>query len=155
MKTKPRRQSGFSLIETVIAIAIAGIAFFMLTETFFHVLLTLESLDSETDYQKDIRFVRSQIIQLADREEVETGGEITTLDLGQANWRAEIEATEVVDLYRLLLDIEFAVPDGEPLLYRESLLLLRPTWREDDFERSTLLSEVRKQIEEEDRRRDW
>lgn len=155
MKTDPTPRSGFSLIETVVAIAIAGIAFFMLTETFFNILLTLEQLESETDIQKDIRFVRSQVIAIADPDELEQGGEITTLDLGEARWDAEFEETETVDLFKLFLDIEFSNPQGEePLLYREELYLLRPTWG-DSFERSSLLSEVRKEIEEEALRRDW
>jgi prepilin-type N-terminal cleavage/methylation domain-containing protein len=148
-------RSGFSLIEAVIAIAIAGIAFFMLTETFFNVLLTLEKLEAESDYQKDVRFVRSQIIQIADPDEVEDGGEITTLNLGEAEWSAEIEPTETVDLFQLLLEIEFENPEGEePIPYSERLYLLRPTWG-DSFERSALLDDVRKRIEDEAFDRDW
>lgn len=149
-----RRRRGFSLIEAVIAIAIAGIAFFMLTETFFNVLLTLEDLESEAEYQKDVRFVRGQVIRIADPDEVEQGGDIETLGLGTAEWEAEIEETETVDLFKLYLDIEFENPADEPIRYREELYLLRPTWG-DSFDRSALLSEVRDRIEEESRGRDW
>lgn len=156
MKTERHSKAGFSLIETVIAIAIAGIAFLALTETFFNVLLTLEGLESESDYQKDVRFVRSQVLQLAERDEVEEGGEITTLDLGEAVWRAELESTQTVDLYRLYLEMEFSNPEGEdPILYNEVLYLLRPTWAEDSFERGEILADVRQEIEDEARRRDW
>jgi prepilin-type N-terminal cleavage/methylation domain-containing protein len=156
VKTEPHSKTGFSLIETVIAIAIAGIAFLMLTETFFNVLLTLEGLESESDYQKDVRFVRSQIIQLTERDEIEEGGEITTLDLGEAVWRAEVESTETVDLYRLFLEMEFSNPEREePIVYEEVLYLLRPTWAEDSFERGEILADVRQEIEDEARRRDW
>ena len=147
-------RKGFSLIEAVIAIAIAGIAFFVLTETFFNVLLTLDSLESESDYQKDVRFVRRQIIQIQEREDLEDGGEITTLDLGTAEWRVEFEETTVVDLFRLQLEIEFENPEGEPILYRERLFLLRPTWS-DPIESSEILAEVKEQIEDNARDRDW
>jgi type II secretory pathway pseudopilin PulG len=151
---KRARSCGFSLIEAVIAIAIAGIAFFMLTETFFNVLLTLEKLESESDYQKDVRFVRSQVIQIADPDDVEQGGEISTLNLGEATWEAEIEETETVDLFKLRLDIEFENPEGEPIPYNEVLYLLRPTWG-DSFDRSALLEDVRKRIEDEAYEREW
>jgi type II secretory pathway pseudopilin PulG len=151
---KVRQNKGFSLIEAVVAIAIAGFAFFMLTETFFNVLLTLESLEEQADYQKDVRFVRSQIIQLADLDEVEEGGEITTLDLGVARWEAEVEETETADLFKLFLDIEFENPNGEEIVYTEMIYLLRPTWS-DPIDRSSILSEVRMDIEDEARRRDW
>lgn len=153
--TEPHRTAAFSLIETVIAVAIAGIAFFVLTETFFNVLLTLEDLETKADNQKDLRFVRSQVIRIADRDEVEEGGTITTLGLGEADWDAEIEETETVDLFRLFLEIEFENPDGEePIRHAETLTLLRPTWS-DAIERSSLLEDVRRDIEDEQRRRDW
>ena len=151
---RSRESSGFSLIEVVIAIAVAGIAFFVLTETFLNVLLTLDGLESQSDYQKDVRFVRREIIQIADRDELEDGGEITTLDLGQAAWEVELEETEIVDLFKMDLFIEFENPEGSPIEYREILFLLRPTWS-DPIESSTILSEVRDSIEENNLRRDW
>ncbi|MEX0331347.1 MAG: PilW family protein [Puniceicoccaceae bacterium] len=151
---KPSQSSGFSLIEVVIAVSLAGIAFFVLTQTFFNVLLTLESLESQSDYQKDVRFVRREIIQIADRDDLEQGGEITTLDLGQASWLVEIEETEIVDLFKVMLEIEFENPEGEPIEYQEVLYLMRPTWS-DPIESSAILSEVRDAILEENLRRDW
>ncbi len=149
------RTRGFSLIEVVIAVAIAGIAFFVLTQTFFNVLLTLDALEAESDFQKDVRFVRRQIIQITDRDELEDGGEITTLDLGEAVWEAELWETEVVDLFTLDLWIEFENPQGEnPIEYRETLYLLRPTWS-DPIESSSILAEARDRIEDRNMRRDW
>jgi prepilin-type N-terminal cleavage/methylation domain-containing protein len=116
-----RESKGFSLIEVVIAIAVAGIAL---------------------------------IIQIADRDELEDGGEITTLDLGEAMWEVELEETEIVDLFKMDLFIEFENPDGSPIEYREILFLLRPTWS-DPIESSAILSDVRDRIEENNLRRDW
>lgn len=149
------KTKGFSLIETLVAVAIAGIAFFVLTETFFNVLLTLESLESEADYQKDIRFVRSQIIQISDRDELLDGGEITTLDLGEATWEADIEPTDVLDLFNLSLYIRFDNPEGDAFEYEEQLYLLRPTWAEDGFDRSELRADIQRELESRDRNRDW
>lgn len=148
-------RTGFSLIETLVAVAIAGVAFFVLTETFFNVLLTLEGLESEADHQKDIRFVRTQVIQIADRDELLDGGEITTLDLGEATWTAELEDTSVLDLFALDLAIRFENPDGDPLDYQERLYLLRPTWTEDGFDRSERRADIQRELESRDRRRDW
>lgn len=148
-------KAGFSLIETLVAVAIAGIAFFVLTETFFNVLLTLEGLESENDSQKDVRFVRSQVIQLASRDELLDGGEISTLDLGVATWEADLEATSVLDLFALDLSIRFENPEGDPFEYEERLFLLRPTWAEDGFDRSELRADIQRELESRDRRRDW
>ena len=146
--------SGFSLIEVVIAISVMGISFFLLTETFFNILLTLDSLEAQSDYQKDVRFVRREIIQIADREELEDGGEITTLDLGEAGWEVELEETEIVHPFKVDLLIEFEKPGGEPFQYREKLYLLRPTWS-DPIESSAILADARDRIEQENLRRDW
>lgn len=145
---------GFSLIETLIAVAIAGIAFFVLTETFFNVLLTLSQLESEANFQQDVRFVRSEILRLPDREEVERGGSIPTLDLGEARWRTRIEETSVVDLFRVSLEIELENPTGAPIVYRDTLHVLRPTWS-DPLERSAKLDDVRRAIQQEAGVRDW
>lgn len=153
-KHPPPPSKGFSLIEAVIAIAIAGIAFIVLTETFFNVLLTVEDLESESDVSKDVRFVRRQIIQLPDRDSIEDGGTITTLDLGQATWEAEIEETDLLELMKVSLEIEFENPEGDPIAYREILYLLRPTWS-DPIENSAIRAEIQKRIENENRRRDW
>ncbi len=148
-------RGGFSLIEVVIAVAIAGIAFFALTQTFFNILLTLDDLESESDIQKDIRFVRRQIIQIQERDELEEGGEIETLDLGSAEWRVELEETTVVDLFRLELAVEFENPEGdEPINYEEILFLLRPTWS-DPIDSSEILAEAKDRIEDLARNRDW
>ena len=147
--------AGFSLIETVIAIAIAGTAFLVLTETFFNVLLTLEDLETSSDRQKDIRFVRSQVIRIPDPDEVEEGGIITTLDLGEAEWEAEIEPTEIVDLYKMHLSITFENEDDERFFHEENLFLLRPTWLEDSLDRSDLKADVQRAIEDKARDRDW
>lgn len=145
---------GFSLVEVVIAIAIAGIAFIVLTETFFNVLLTLDSLEEETDFEKDIRFVRREIISLPDREQLEDGGTITTLDHGPADWEAQLEETDILDLFKLKLTITFAPPEADPLVYEETLHLLRPTWS-DPISSSGILAEAKDRIEEQKRGRDW
>lgn len=147
-------KAGFTLIETLIAVAIAGIAFFVLTETFFNVLLTLEKLKGESDFQQEVRFVRTEIIRIADRNEVEQGGTIATLDFGDARWRARIHDTNVVDLFRLHLEIEFQDADGERISHEETLHLLRPTWS-DPLERSALLDDIRRDIQNRATFRDW
>lgn len=150
----PRRKAGFTLIETLIAIAIAGIAFFVLTETFFNVLLTLNGLKSETNIQQEVRFVRSEILALEDRDDVESGGTIPTLDLGDARWNAWVEETTVVDLFKVSLELEFSPPDDDRFTHEESVYVLRPTWS-DPLDRSALLDDVRREIQQQAGYRDW
>lgn len=146
----------FTLIEVVIAIAIAGIAFTVLTQTFVNVLETLDSLESQSDREQHIRFVRSQVIATPDLDDFEQGDTIETLDFGTATWSATVEPTRIVDLFRARLTIEFANPDGEPFTFEETLLLLRPTWSSaDPIASSALLSEARTEIENAAMNRNW
>jgi len=151
---RTRRPSAFTLIEVLAAIAIAGVAFAVLTQTFVNTLEVLGSLKVEADESRDLRFVRSQIIQIADLEDLEDGGEIETLNLGEAIWEAEAEPTKVTDLFDVRLRIEFENPEGEPFEHEERLYLLRPTWS-DPIDRSTILEEARDRIEDLQYDRDW
>jgi prepilin-type N-terminal cleavage/methylation domain-containing protein len=151
---KKTHAKAFSLIEVIIAIALAGIAFTVLTQTFVNILYTLDSLESQSDREKHIRFVRSQIIMIDDRDEFEEGETITTLEFGEAEWEAEITETAVVDLFKADVRIKFENPDGEPFMWEETLFLLRPTWS-DPIERSALLTEIKTDLDDADRQRDW
>lgn len=144
----PPTAHGFSLIEIIIAIAIAGMAFVVLTQTFVYTLDALHGVRNEPHERPDLRFVRSQIILEQDRDSFENGGEIETLDIGTVRWEGIIEETAVVDLFRVELQLDIDLPDGERRDQRETLYLLRPTWS-DPAERSILLDDARRELETE------
>jgi prepilin-type N-terminal cleavage/methylation domain-containing protein len=148
--------AAFTLIEVTLALAIFGMGLVVLTQSFVNGLISLEKVDLQGDTSGDIRFVRGQIITLADLEELEDGGDIPTLSLGRATWEATAEPTPVVDLFKVELRIRFdGNPPGiEPFEHRETLYLLRPTWS-DPIDRSVLISEAREALESERLTRDW
>ena len=132
---------GFSLIEVVVALAIFAMAAVVLTETFVNSLLAREKGVSNDARNQDIQAVRMQLLLEPNREDAEDGDTYKTLSNGAANWEAEIEPTNVVDLFKVQLRIEFEEPqDEQEASHRETLYLLRPTWSESD-ERSDLLQE--------------
>lgn len=141
------RRQAFTLVEALVALAIAGIAFAVLTASFANTLSALRLMSTEADRQADIRFVRSQAILEPDLQEFERGGDIETLDRGRASWRGEAEATDLPDLFRVRLFISLDNPDGRPIEHEETLLLLRPTWS-DPIERSQALSEIRDRLQD-------
>ena len=146
---------GFTIVEVTIALAIFSIAVVMLTQSFVNTLLSLDSIESESIIQSDVRFVRAQALKVADREEFEEGGEIVTLSSGRARWYATIESTAVSDLFNVLLTIEMESPDGgEMEVYEQELFLLRPTWS-DPVERSELIAENRDRLNSNRMALDW
>ena len=134
-------RSGFSLIEVVIALALFSIAAVVLSDTFVNTLLMRERGVSNDARNRDIQAVRMQLLLEPNREDAEDGGKYETLSNGSANWEAEIEPTNVIDLFQVNFRIEFQDPqDEQDPSYQETLYLLRPTWSESD-ERSDLLQE--------------
>ena len=79
-------------------------------------------------------------------------GELTALSMGEIEWEAEVEMTEVLDLYRVKLILQyegnedFNIEPGERVT---EMLLLRPTWgKHADFstERTRLLEDKRDKV---------
>ncbi|MFU8848114.1 MAG: type II secretion system protein J [Opitutales bacterium] len=139
--------SAFTLIEVLIALTIFAMASTFLIATFVGTLSLRERSVNKDIFKADIESVRMQLLLEPNLDDAEDGGQYPTLSHGEASWRAKIEPTEIVDLFRVELNIEFAEPpeDG-PDFYEETLFLLRPTWSEAG-ERSQLLDDKRQELE--------
>lgn len=137
----------FSLLEVVIAVAIFGMAATVLMSAFTNALLARERSVSNDLLNADIRAVRMQLLLEPDIEAAEDGDDYETLSSGRATWEAQIEPTNVVDLFRVELRMDFTDPPEDlPPNYQETLFLLRPTWSQSD-ERSDLLQDKREELE--------
>lgn len=142
------QNKGFSLIEIIVAIAIAGMAFAVLTQTFIYTLEALHGMKNQNHQQPDTRFVRSQVIMEANRDTFEQGGDLETLNMGTVRWEAIVEDTRTVDLFKVQLRMEFNPPDRDRFVEEETLWLLRPTWS-DPMDRSSLLDDARRELDNE------
>lgn len=146
LSARPRK--AFSLIEVLLALAVFAMAASVLMATFVNALLARERGAQDERWTDDVRTARLQLLLEPVREDAETGGEVMTLHHGEASWQAVIEPTNVVDLFRVQLQVEFSAPsEGTPGSYSETLFLLRPTWSESD-ERSDLLQEKRDALQD-------
>lgn len=148
----PTSSDAFSLMEVVIAVAVFAMAATVLTSAFSNALLSRERSVSNDLINNDIRAVRLQLLLEANLDDAEDGDEMETLSSGEATWEAVIEPTNVIDLFKVQLNISFSEPAaGLPKDYTETLYLLRPTWSESS-ERDDLLQDKRDDLE--DSRRD-
>ena len=146
-------KSGFSLIEVLLALAIFILAAGVLTQAFINTLMGLEGIESDSALQADVKWARSVIIQEPDLDTFEEGGEIMALHSGAIEWEVTVDPLEVVDLFQVDLVMRLEHPDSKkPLELRSELILLRPTWS-DPVERSELLGDKTRIIEEERRYR--
>jgi prepilin-type N-terminal cleavage/methylation domain-containing protein len=154
MRTAGRR--AFTLVEVLVAIALFAIISAVLYESAMNGLLALDALQRETEQFDDLRFVRSQILQEADLDEFEEGGEVETLDSGTVRWEAIVEPTATLHLFRVELFMEFPGEEGsfEPRIVNETLHLLRPTWSEP-ADATELLEDARERITDGRNATDW
>ena len=149
------------LIEVLIALALFGMAAVFLVDGISVASRTMRLMKDTREMEQDLLWARSQIFKEHRYEEIEDGGEVKALTIGEITWETEIEMTEVVDLYSVVLTMEYEGNDEigiEPGERISKMFLLRPGWaNESDFatERSRLLEDKRDKIREmkEDRQR--
>ena len=145
---------GFMLIEVLIAVALFGMAAVFLVDGISVASRTMSLMKDTREMEQDLLWARSQIFKEHRYEEIEDGGEIKALTIGEIIWATEIEMTEVVDLYSVVLTMEYEGNDEigiEPGERISKMFLLRPGWaNESDFatERSRLLEDKRDKIRE-------
>ena len=152
----PRRlgKQGFMLIEALIALAIFGLSAVYLVDGAFVASRTIRVRKDTREMEQDLLWVRSQVFQEADYEKMEEGGDIQALSMGEVKWETEIEMTEVLDLYKVRLALDYDGNDElgiEPGERVSQMLVYRPAWgKNSEFatERSRLLEDKRDKIRE-------
>ena len=152
----PRRlgKQGFMLIEVLIALAIFGLSAVYLVDGAFVASRTIRVRKDTREMEQDLLWVRSQVFQEADYEKMEEGGDIQALSMGEVKWETEIEMTEVLDLYKVRLALDYDGNDElgiEPGERVSQMLVYRPAWgKNSEFatERSRLLEDKRDKIRE-------
>jgi len=142
------------LIEVLIALALFGMAAVFLVDGISVASRTMRLMKDTREMEQDLLWARSQIFKEHRYEEIEDGGEVKALTIGEITWETEIKMTEVVDLYSVVLTMEYEGNDEigiEPGERISKMFLLRPGWaNESDFatERSRLLEDKRDKIRE-------
>ena len=147
-------RSGFMLVEVLIALALFGLSAVILVDGAFVATRVAREMVDTRELEQDLIWVRSQVLRIADYDKFSEGGEIESLSMGGVSWETEVEMTDVLDLYKVVLRLEYEgnedyeIEAGE----RESAMyLLRPTWGgHGDFstDRARLLDDRRRKMQD-------
>ena len=156
-------RAGYLLIEVLVALAIFGLAATYLVSSSFVAARTIRELKDTRERDQDLRWVRSEILSQPDLEKLEDGDEIETLSLGSVRWDSEVELTNVLDVYKVTLHLEYEGgenPEIEPGELTSTAFVLRPTWAQGSrfaSDRTRLLDDKRQKIKQiaDDRRSSW
>ena len=149
-----RFSSGFMLIEVLIALALFALSAVFLVDGAFIASRVAKSMKDTRELEQDLIWARDEILgeNSVDYEKFSEGGEIEGLSIGPIYWEPTVEMTEVLDLYKVVLRLEY---DGngnfEPGEKDAAMYLLRPTWKghrdfSTDYKR--LEDDTRRRIEE-------
>ena len=151
---KLKKSSGLMLIEVLIALALFGISAVYIVEGAFVASRTIRIMKDTRELEQDLLWARSEIFREIDYEKLKDGGDLPTVSMGEIQWETEIEMTNVLDLYRVRLSLEYDGNDDLGVAAGEReyiMLMLRPTWGSNsDFrtDRQRLLEDKREKIEE-------
>lgn len=91
-----------------------------------------------------IAWAKDFITTIEDKDKLLQGGELTLPSNEQIQWSAEINETENLDLFSLMIQIE--KEENEPIKSALRFYLLRPEWSESE-ERKQLLEKKKTYIE--------
>lgn len=135
----------------MLALGLFVIASAMLVQAAFNAIRAYEAVQSDSNHEQLYRFALRTIVAIAEQEEFEDGGEIRLPDDSQVNWEAEIEDTEMVDLFSVKLSLELDGGVGNSSLEAETreytIYLYRPEWASVDGDRGQLLEDRRQNLE--------
>jgi prepilin-type N-terminal cleavage/methylation domain-containing protein len=123
--------AGFTLIEVLLALALFAISVVVLASSYVNVLVSLEAVRVDRVLEQEMAFVRSVILTSPDRDTIEEGGELPTAELGYAYWEAELEPTDLADLFIVHVSVTLEGTNSvDERTLNDRLIVLRPTWSE-------------------------
>lgn len=140
----PRRR-GFTLLEVLAALMIFSVAAVVLAASYLNVLLGYEAVSRGAQVGEDFAFARQLVMNQSDRKKVEEGGDFQTANGRRVLWRAEVQATEVPDVFQVSFTCEIEeAGKPEPDKLTQVFRLLRPTWSAADPGEQTKIKEAMK-----------
>jgi len=154
MKKADDHTFGFMLIEVLIALALFGLSAVYLVDGAFIASKTIRVMKNTREMEQDLLWVRGEILKETDYEKLKDGGDIQALSMGDVRWESEVEMTDVLDLYLVMLTLEYdgndelGIDGGERL---SKMYLFRPSWSaHSDFsaDRGRLLEDKRDKMKE-------
>jgi len=144
---RARFNSAFTLVEVLVALSILALSAVVLGSAYVNVLISYESLSRDFQGDEDLRFAMSQLLSETKLESVEEGAEFEGVKQRRLRWKAEVEPTNVADLFTVTFQCEISDPAKGSSTVTRRFRLLRPTWSEAT-ERQKLKEDARKRIEE-------
>ena len=135
----------FTLVEVLVSIAIFSLAAVALSSAYLNVISGYRHSETQRERHENWSLVRLQVLIEPDLDAIESGGQITLPDNSTLRWTANIESTELANLFAL--EISGEITGDEGWSQNERLMLYRPEWS-DPGERAQLRETNRQSLSE-------
>ena len=145
-------RAGFTLLETLLALALFSVVVVVLTSAYLNILTALASVQADREFEQEVRWVREQVLLQSDLDELKKGGELKTPAAKTLRWSATVEPAAVADLFTIDLSVELDAGKGPARESHERLAVLRPAWSEP-VDRAKLFEDLKRRIEDDRRNR--
>jgi prepilin-type N-terminal cleavage/methylation domain-containing protein len=132
------KKRAFTLVEVVVAVAIFGLMAATLLQTVSIIQQALIDAREGADTSGARRFVLRRVLAASTASELEAGATVTLDDNSTVNWSAVLEPTDIPDLHRVTVELNWENDETETLTLR----VFRPEWSDPET-RSALLQNLR------------
>lgn len=156
-------RAGFSLAETVVALALFSAAAVVFCQTVLNARMALRRSDDGADQVRShVHAIQQEVLRITDRKVMEAGGEITLAPRVRkaeretdaavpervvARWTASVLPTPLLDLHQVTLTIFFLQSEALAEEHERVVNIYRPNWYEPS-ERQALLAAKQQEWEQ-------
>jgi len=131
-----KKNSAFTLIESLIAVALFGMMAIYLGQACMNCSLILDTLNKNSEEDALRAYITTKIIAVQSIDELESGIDFPAPDSSQITVIGKAYPSIFLDLFELVYTVKSA-----SLNYQDSLFLIRRNWYEDSNDRDTLLKD--------------
>ena len=146
--SRRNRRKGFTLIEALLAATVFTVAAFMLLMAFNNGQMSMLAWEENSEIEKIADWAIERIdIRSLNLDEIEKGGELTSVEGYRVEWKAQVHPTETLDLF--VVEYEISVDGGSDVYeqFRETQLYCSDAWYEED-DRDKLVEEKEEYFKE-------
>ncbi len=130
-----KNKKAFSLVEIIVALSLFAIAGFVISSTCYNLILPFSKLKKDSYKDINIQMCLDKILEVSNYEDLDNGIDVDSLDGQTCRVYGYFEQTEILDLFELTVKI--IVPSSGSEIERK-LLVIRPSWYENKFDRDDL-----------------
>lgn len=123
-----KNNQGFTILEVLVAVLIFAGAATVLVASYINILSNFEASRVKSNFDEELAYVRAELEIISDPEEAAKGAEF---DMGNGEtglWYAEIEMTQIPNLFTVNLIVDMLSEDRERVQLNQQFYLLRPSW---------------------------